>query len=240
MRARARWLVCLTCLGCHSVPSAPPVSAPSPAQEIDQPSSQEAPTTKAHPLSAAAALLAQGNDEQACAHLSEFVAQQPNHPNARYFLAELLFQRRQFAEARTHFEQTIAHCQEEQPIDLRHLLHCHGRLLSAAEALDDEYETQLQRGMSLVLLAQARADLGDPSGDLPVEALLCRAAGFLAGAHALRPNEARPCWYLHVVWRQLGQLQSAERWCNETLAAASFSYLAPAEQRGLMLANRCK
>ena len=224
MLPRARWLVCLACLGCHVAPNTAP------------PTESLPPLRKSH-LSLAAAALADGDDEQACDHLSRFVQTQPEHRNARFFLAELLLQRGQHAAARAHYEQTIAACQAGEHADLRHLLHCHGRLLAIAEALDDEYEIELHKGIGLVLLAQARGQLGDPAGELPVEALLCRAAGCLAAAHALRPEEARPCWYLHVVWRQLGQTQPSQRWLSEAHAAAPFSSLTPAEQHSLALAD---
>ena len=232
MLRRARWLVCLACLGCHVVPitpPAPPQSAPTMAPQ---------PQLKASHLSMAAARLADGDEAQACAHLSQFVADQPNHRNARLLLAELLFQRGQHAAAREQFEQTIVRVQQEKPADVRHLLHCHNRLLALADVMDDDYESQLQRGISLVLLAQRRGQLGDPDGDLPVEALLCKAAGCLAAAHALRPDEARPCWYLHGVWRRLGQPQAAQHWLRQAQAAAPFSALTPIEQCGLVLAGQ--
>ena len=77
-----------------------------------------------------------------------------------------------------------------------------------------------------------------PAGDLPVEALLCKAAGSLAAAQALRPEEAKPCWYLHRVWRQLAQHQQADHWLRETHDAALFSALTPAEQRSLQIAGQ--
>lgn len=237
MLPRARWLICLACLGCHSISNVP-VETSSRVEPMGSVADTAKPALEIKPnhLSIAAAALARGDDAQAIHALTEFVAVQPNHPNARFFLAELLIQRGQHAEARMHYEQTIAACQAESQADHRHLLHCHGRLLAIAEVLDDEYEIQLQRGIGLVLLAQMRAALGDPDGNLPVETLLCRAAGCLATAHALDRDAARPAWYLHCVWRQLAQPQPAQRWLRTAHAAASFSYLAPVEQRELMLA----
>jgi tetratricopeptide (TPR) repeat protein len=196
------------------------------------------PSLKQNHLSLAAAYLAQGDEPRACDQLRQFLDAQPDHRNARFYYAELLCKLGQATEAREQFEHTIAVCQEEVPVDARHLLHCHGRLLKLAEAADDEYEVCLQRGIGMFWLAQARAKLGEPAGDLPVEALLCRAAGSLSAAHELRPEEARPCWYLHRIWQQLAQQHQAQHWLNETQNAATFSTLTPSEQRSLQIAYR--
>jgi hypothetical protein len=90
----------------------------------------------------------------------------------------------------------------------------------------------------MYMLAQQTAVLDDPEGDLSTEALLCKAAAELTSARALRPAEARPCWYLHAVWRRLAQPHLARRWLAEADQAAPFSYLTPAEHRGLQLACR--
>ena len=78
----------------------------------------------------------------------------------------------------------------------------------------------------------------EPEGELPVEGLLCKAAGELTLARLERPDEARPCWYLYEVWSHLAQRQSALRWLREADAAAPFSYLTPNEQRRLSLAHQ--
>jgi tetratricopeptide (TPR) repeat protein len=253
---RAVWLVCLTCLGCQSVLGTPPEprdAAPSGEQiwsqgqvalrtgdpdhaiALYQQSLEQQPELRHNHFSLAAAHLAKGDEPQACEHLSQFIAVEPEHHKARYLYAELLFKRGQHQAAREHFDRAVAACQENQA-DRPQLIHCHSRLVAIAEAAGDEYETQLQRGIVLHLLAQARAQLGDPTGELPVEALLCKAAGCLASAHSLRPGEARPCWYLHDVWRQLAQQQQAQHWLRAAQAAAPHSHLSPAEQRSLLLA----
>ena len=196
------------------------------------------PNLQQNHLSLAAALLAQGDESQACDQLRQFLAFEPDHRNARSFYAELLCKRGQSLEARVQFEQTIAACHEENPIDARHLLHCHTRLFALAEAAEDDYETHLQRGLGLYWLAQARAQLGEPAGDLPVEALLCKAAGSLVAAHALSPEEARPCWYLYRIWRQQAQQHQAGRWLRAAQDAALFTALTPAELRSLQIASQ--
>jgi tetratricopeptide (TPR) repeat protein len=196
------------------------------------------PNLKQNHLSLAAAFLAQGDEPNACDQLRQFLAVQPDHRNARFFYAELLCKLGQPNEAREQFAHTISVCQEENPVDPRHLLHCHGRLLTLAEAADDEYEIHLQRGIGMFWLAQARAKLGEPAGELPVEALLCRATGSLSAAHALRPEESRPCWYLYRVWRQLAQQHQTQHWLNEAQSAAPYSTLTVSEQRSLQIACR--
>src|SRR3989442_45943 len=126
MLPRAGWLVCLACLGCHTVPFTPPADSPPPVRQSH--------------LSLASVALADGDDVGTCDHLSQFIAVAPAHRNARLLLAELLFQRGQHAAAREHFEQLIATCQANESAETRQLLHCHSRLLAIAQAEGDDYE----------------------------------------------------------------------------------------------------
>jgi len=71
---------------------------------------------------------------------------------------------------------------------------------------------------------------------LPAESLLCRAAAELKQAQALRPHAARPWWYLHITWRQLGQRDPACRSLWQASQRDPLSDLTPAEQRDLHLA----
>ncbi|MCI0641591.1 MAG: tetratricopeptide repeat protein [Gemmataceae bacterium] len=187
-------------------------------------------------LSLAAAYLAQGDEDSACVALGQFVDANPEHRNGRYFLAELLAKTGRRRDARREFEQVVADNQQENPKDIRHLSHCHSRLMDLAEADADEYHFFLHRGIGLYWLSVGRFEAGDPTGDLPAEGLLCKAAAELSEAHELRPQEARPCWYLHAVWRQLAQAQPASRWLRQAHDAAPFTYLTPAERGSLHLA----
>ncbi|MBI3407106.1 MAG: hypothetical protein HY040_01955 [Planctomycetes bacterium] len=187
-------------------------------------------------LSLAAAFVTKGDDAAACYHLGVFLESNPEHRNARLYHAELLLKLKRFTDSRWEFDQAIAEAQEDRFLDRQHLLHCHARLLEMAEALQDDYREHLHRGISFFLLAQERLAAGDPEGELPVEALLCRAAGQLTTARSLRPEEARTCWYLHAVWRQLGQSPQSRRWLQEATRLAPFSYLTPAERRALQFA----
>jgi hypothetical protein len=110
--------------------------------------------------------------------------------------------------------------------------------MEIAEAEEDEYGEHLNRGIGLFLLGRQRVVLADAEARLSAESLLFKAAGELMLARVRRPDEARPCWYLHEVWSQLAQSQPAARWLRAAEAEAPFSYLTPAERRRLQLATR--
>jgi tetratricopeptide (TPR) repeat protein len=188
-------------------------------------------------LSLAAAYLEKGDDRAACEHLGLFLESHPEHRNARFYYAELLVKLGRHAQARAQFERVIRNEQEEAEPDLTHLLHCHTRMLEIGDALSDDYLFQLHRGIGMFLLARQRALLGDPSGELSVEGLLCKAIASLTRAQALRPREARACWYLHIAWRMLAQPQPARRWLAEARRRSAFSAMTPAEQRDLLVTS---
>src|SRR5207302_1552753 len=131
-----------------------------------------------------------------------------------------------------------AEAQDVAEVDMRQRIHAHGRLMELAEQAGDGYEMHLQRGIGLFLLACCRAELDQPEGELPAEGLLCKAAGELTVAHNLRPEDARPCWYLYATWSRLGQKALANRWLHEAMSAAPHAQLTPAEQRSLEIAAR--
>jgi hypothetical protein len=240
------WLLFSFFLGCHVTDGKAPTRKPnqplsqSPGTEVpaaipsDQPA-LSAPRT--NDLAAAAIFLEKGDDVGACFHLGRFVQQHPDHANARLYFAELLEKLGKRNEARLQYERIEADAQDARPPDLSHQIHLHSRLLEIAEADEDDFCVHLHRGIGLWLLAQRRAKLKDPDGDLPVEGLLCKAAGELTMAHALKPNEARPTWYLFAVWRQLAQPQQARKWLALAQDAAPFTPLTSAEQRRLHLAS---
>src|SRR5436853_7398010 len=86
-------------------------------------------------LSLAAGCLEKGDDAAACAHLRLYLQAHPEHRNARFYHGELLMKLGRHVEARGEFEQAIRWEQEEPRPDLKHLVHCHSRLLDAGEAL---------------------------------------------------------------------------------------------------------
>ena len=194
------------------------------------------PTMVRNHLSLAAAYLDLGDDAQACPHLAHYVAAQPDHLSIRLHYAELLVRLHQGKKARQEFEQFVVGAQEQgEPFD-RNLIHCHSQLMEIAESEDDAYNEHLNRGIGLYLLARERAELPEIEGALSAEGLLCKAAGELTLACEQRPDEARPCWYLSLVWSCLAQQQLELRWLRLADAAAPFSYLTAVEKRQLSLA----
>jgi Tfp pilus assembly protein PilF len=191
-------------------------------------------------LSLAAAYLARGQENQAAGELDRYLLAQPEHYVVRGQYAELLLRLERLDAARDQFERFEADIQDHETLAQQHLVHCHSQLMDIAATIEDEYARHLHRGIGLYWLARQRAELAGAEDDrqLSSEGLLCQAAGELVQARRERPDEARPCWYLHQVWSCLGQKQPATRWLRAAESAASFSYLTPAEQRGLHLACR--
>jgi tetratricopeptide (TPR) repeat protein len=190
-------------------------------------------------LSLAAAHVSRGEEAEAAAWLSRYVAAQPQHHVIRLHYAELLLRLGKTPEGRAQLERFIVDVQDRADLADAHLLDCHTRLVQLAEADDDDYGEHLNRGIGLYLLACQRALLPEVDADgFSTEALLCRSAAELGLARRQRPEEARPCWYLHQVWSRLAQHYPASRCLRAAEAAAPFSYLTPAEQRCLRFACR--
>jgi tetratricopeptide (TPR) repeat protein len=187
-------------------------------------------------LSLAAAYADRGQENLALVHLDRYVHMQPQHLVARLHYADMLLRAQQPAAARIQYERFIAEVQEHETLAEEHVVHCHSQLMEICAATGDEYAEHLNRGIGLYHLACQRAALPDPNGELSVEGLLFRAAAELMTARQHRPDEARPCWYLHEVWARLGQKQPAARWLRNAEGAALLSELTPAEKRGLHLA----
>ena len=191
-------------------------------------------------LSLAAAYLAQGKEEQAAEQMETYLTAQPEHFAVRGQYAELLMRLGRLDEARDQFERFEVDLQERETGNWPNLVHCHTQLLDIAERSEDDYGLHLHRGIALYWLARQRIELKDGDDVLSSEGLLCQSASELVLARRARPDEARPCWYLHEVWTQLAQYQPAMRWLRAAEEAALFSYLTPAEQRGLHFASRSK
>jgi tetratricopeptide (TPR) repeat protein len=186
-------------------------------------------------LSLAEAYLGKNDLARASRHLATYVRTHPEQLDVRCRYAELQFRLRRFRESREQFESLIADLQEQGTGAAGRLIDCHSRLVDLAERGHDDYAAHLNRGIGLSLLARERAVLQDPEGELPAETLLCQSAAELTLAHVQRPEEARPCWYLYEVWKQLGQHQPALSRLRQAEAAAPFSFLTPAEARCLEL-----
>lgn len=191
--------------------------------------------TDAH-LSLAAAHLALNQERQAAPHLGAYLDARPTHFLVRLPYAELLVKLDQLPEAKEQLDRFIADAQEQPQVAGDQLLPSHTRLMEIAGRVGDEYTERLNRGIGLYLLAVKRVELGGAEAPRVAEELLCKSAGELTMAKLRKPNEARPSFYLHDVWRKLGQRQPAERSLREADRRAGLSYLTPAELRSLHLA----
>jgi hypothetical protein len=184
-------------------------------------------------LSLAAAYSGKGDDGRAVEYLTRYIECQPDHVSVRVHLAEILLRLERPEAARLQFERCIVDLQEGGEIEAEKLIHCEARLVKLAEILQDEYAENLHRGIGLYLLACQRATMPNTEEEPAAEGLLFKAARELRAAGAERPEEARPCWYLHKVWSRLAQQQPAERWLRAAADAAAFTDLTPAERREL-------
>jgi tetratricopeptide (TPR) repeat protein len=189
-----------------------------------------------HYLSLAAAYVAKGDLEAASMALARYLQHNPDHRNARCYHAELLRRLGKIGQARLQFERTIADLQQETKSDVAQLVHCHGRLMELAEIEEDDYQVHLHRGIGMYWLAHGSQKMPAEDDPLTAEGLLFKAVGELTAAGALRPQEARPCWYLYSVWRGLAQTRLADGCLRAAREAAPFTFLTPAEQRSLELA----
>lgn len=266
MRLRFGWIVLLTaCLGCHSLQLAEALNEPTPEDDakgalaaafwvsgqdamrkgqIDEAiafyeQSLQADKSYTHNhLSLAAARLEKGDEEGACANLASYVEAHPEHLAVRGHFGELLLRLKRLPEAREQFERFEIDAQEAGGKSVGQRIQCHSRLTTIAEMEEDEYEEHLHRGIGLYLLAQERAELTDEECSLSAESLLCKSAGELVLARMVRPEEARPCWYLYVVWSSLAQRQPAQHWLREADDKSAFSFLTATEYRELQLARQ--
>jgi tetratricopeptide (TPR) repeat protein len=192
------------------------------------------PARHADSLSIAIDCLARGDDAAAAIHLGKHVAEHPDQPVYRAQLGELLARLERLAEAQGHFEAAAAQSQNTAASQNR-LIHYHTRLMDIARARDDAYGEHLHRGIGLYLVASRLAEASKADD---VEQLLCKSAASLKRAQELRPDDARPAWYLYRVWTRLDQPRPAERALRKAIAAAPLSDLTPAEARELTLSGR--
>ncbi|HWY88609.1 MAG TPA: tetratricopeptide repeat protein [Gemmataceae bacterium] len=254
MRARLAWLCWCFCLGCHGLkgvdaqpgePHSPwemgqnAMRAGDPDEAIaryQEALSQKEPDPR-HYLSLAAAHVAKGDEAAASLALAHYIQVNPDHYKARSYYAELLRRLGKNDEAQFQFERTVADLQQETTVPCAQLVHCHGRLMELAEDREDDYEVHLHRGIGLYWLAQESRDMAAANEGLNSEGLWCKAAAELSLAHAARPQQARPSWYLYSVWRCLAQTHLAQRCLRDAQEAAPFTLLTPAEYRSLEFAG---
>jgi tetratricopeptide (TPR) repeat protein len=190
-------------------------------------------------LSLAAALLEKDRENEAVDCLDRFLAAQPTQHVIRAHQAELLLSMGRSREAREQFERAVCDAQSDEIQNGEQLVQCQSKLIQIAIADKDLYREHLHRGIGLYFLARSVAgDISDKDARVTYEGLLCQAAGELGAARLECPEEARPCWYLHLVWRELGQQHPATRWLRAAEKAALFAPITPYEKRSLDLACR--
>jgi hypothetical protein len=154
--------------------------------------------------------------------------------------AGLLVKHHRESEAKCQYELSIREAEEMSPSPLRQLVHIHSKLMDLAINEEDDFAEHFHRGVGLYYLACQSNEVGETTGKLNVESLLCQAAGELSLAKLLQPSEARPCWFLYLVWVKLGQKRPAARNLRDAEKVSSLSYLTPAERRLLYLAITSK
>jgi hypothetical protein len=179
-------------------------------------------------LALAAVCLERGEESAAVAYLNRYITAHPGQALVRSHLAELLWRCERLPEARAHYERFLTDAQLTGPSPDR-MIHAHFRLKTIAKRCADGYSEHLHCGIALYLLALQN----NPQSQATSEALLCKAVGELTLALQDRPGEARPHWYLHLVWSRLGQSQPAARSLRRAAEAGAFAEMTPAEHRDL-------
>jgi tetratricopeptide (TPR) repeat protein len=202
-------------------------------QVTAKPASRVVPPNEEDALSLAADCIEQGNLAAAARHLEKHVQQHPDQVVFRAQLADLCVRLEKLPEAQNHFERAAAQAQDGPPIVQKELVHYHTRLMEIGQQREDEYAERLHRGIGLYLVAAGLAARGSDPSD--VERLMCKAAAALGEAHAKRPDDARPAWYLYRVWTHLEQPRPAAKALKQAVAAAPFSFLTTTESRELAM-----
>jgi tetratricopeptide (TPR) repeat protein len=172
-----------------------------------------------------------GDGVAASRHLREFAARHPESKTAEPLCGEVLFKLARYGESKDAFEKAIARLDGDADVAIR--VHCHGRLVELAAIDADDAAEHLNRGIGIYLLSTERSP--DPDEEIDPESILCKAILELNAAHLDAPNDARPCWYLHLAFRRLGKDQPARRWLHECERLAPLSVLTPGERHGLDL-----
>jgi predicted Zn-dependent protease len=227
---RLRLLPFVCCLGCTALAphaSEEPSEPPATLQVAEKPAP---PDDGKHLLREAARQLDAGNNAAALPFLSEYVTAHPEHVTIRAHLAELLLKLDRTGEAREQLERYVADAQEQGDPAVRHLVHCHTRLMELAKRRGDGYEEQLHRGIGLYRLAEQLQAQPDGADDPNVEKTLFKAIDALKQAAKARPDEPRPQWYLHECWSSLGQSQPARQSLRRARRLAMLGGLTPNEE----------
>jgi len=164
----------------------------------------------------------------AIVHMAAHVRAHPSEVMTRAHLAELQFRTMQFDESRQQYEQFVVDAQPMTGKPKSHLLHAHTRLMQMADEQSDRYAENLHRGIGLVCLVQQwDANPGRTDATMATETLV-KAGAALRAAREEQPTSARVHFYLHEVYRRLGQ-PGAARAALRAAQAANPIGLTPTE-----------
>ena len=161
--------------------------------------------------------------------LCEHVRDHPKHLRARALYADLLVKRRLFTLAEEQYGKCIALEQDRPNRSLQEEIFWRQRLMQIAQIHGDTYSIHLHKGIGLYLLSRQQFEKNHD--DLEREQLLFGAIRELEWAHLIRPNRAKPCLYLHLSWKTLGQSLLSNRNLQLARDNAVTGGLTPAEQR---------
>lgn len=160
-------------------------------------------------LTRAAECLERGDNAGALPHLRAHVQAHPDAVMIRAHLAEVLFRLGQSADAREQFERVVADTQPLTGAARKHLVHCHTRIMELAQAADDAYAENLNRGIGLVLLVKRWDAEPARHDEAAAERTLVKALAALRAARDERPSDARANLYLADALGRLGQVSAA-------------------------------
>jgi tetratricopeptide (TPR) repeat protein len=191
------------------------------------------PTAEAE-LTLAIWALDRGDDAQAIRRLQNYLEIRPQGGLARYYLAEILARGATPEAAEAEFEHVITQVQATPTPDRVLLAQCHRRLEELAQLRHQPALAMAHRGIALYHLARDTANVSQR------EAYFVKVTKVLTDAVNADAGAARPCWYLALAWRELGQTHLVERWRQAAEQRAEFSPLTPVERYHLRLAGAVK
>jgi thioredoxin-like negative regulator of GroEL len=238
---RQAWLtLVLVCVGCQSFTERPPARLPPPAQlpVNDLPTPQPLAEMEQKAIKQAKELADHKQENEACALLADFVGKYPDRCEAHLVYGSLLLQTKQIEAARGEFEEFLKRCKDTRPERIRMLIQAHEGLADIAKGSSDVYGEHLHRGIGLYLMTLNHNGYKVGETVFPNARLLDEALKALNKAHEMRPDEARPCWYIHRVYLAMNQMEQAEEFLKLTDQRAANTRLTPLERHALDLAVR--
>jgi tetratricopeptide (TPR) repeat protein len=160
-------------------------------------------------LTRAAECLDRGDNAGALPHLRAHVRAHPGAVMIRAHLAEVLYRLGKADEARTQFERVVADAQPLSGGARKLLVHWHTRIMEIAQAANDDYAENLNRGIGLVLLVRRWDAEPGRRDEAAAERTLVKALAALRAAREARPDDARANLYIADALERLGQVSAA-------------------------------